>query len=473
MSPLLALALAAAGVAAAAPADPEAAYFAESRERLKALVRLDTSNPPGNEIIAADYLKTELAKDGIASEIFTSSPTRSSLVARLKGSGAMRPIVLMCHTDVVPAAAKDWSQPPFAASEKDGYIYGRGTADIKSMCAVEASLLVWLKRTKTALARDVIFFAEADEETGNRQRHIDWLMKEHAEAVAAEFGVNEGGNTLWSDDGPYEIRIQAAEKEYMDLTLVAHGQAGHASVPRSDNAVTALARAVTRLSMHHFPAQVNAVARGFLETQAKSAKGELKSAIEMALSAKPGPILDMAADRLAGINPEFAAMLRNTVTPTILAAGYKANVIPGEAQATCNARLMPGVRAEDLIAEVKEAIADPSIEVRYDPPTREPVGTMPADTEFYRAVQSAASELAPKARVMPFMAAWTTDSQDLRGRGTIMYGIDPPVTEEDGNRIHGVDERLSAAALDWYARFLREIVLKVAAGPAAASQKAR
>jgi acetylornithine deacetylase/succinyl-diaminopimelate desuccinylase-like protein len=461
MNLLLILALAA--VTQVRAADVDEAYRTESRERLKAMVRLDTSNPPGNEIIVAEYLKKELTAEGIPSEIFTSSPTRSSLVARLKGSGAKKPIVLMCHTDVVPAQAKEWSVPPFEGIEKDGYLYGRGTADIKSMCAVESSLLIWLKRTKTRLSRDVIFFAEADEETGNRERHIDWLMKNHPEALEAEFGVNEGGNTIWSPEGPVEIRVQAAEKEYMDLTLVAHGQAGHASVPRPDNAVAALARAVAKLADFHFPAQVNAVVRDFLAIQEKSAPADVQAVIREVLGAKPGPELDEAVQRLAVLNPEFGAMLRDTVTPTILSAGYKANVIPAEAQATCNARLMPGRKAEDLVAEVNAVIADPTVEVRYDPPTRAPVGTMPTDTEFYRAVQAVAKDLAPKAPVMPFMAAWTTDSQDLRGHGVIMYGIDPPVTEEDGDRIHGIDERLDLAALDWYGKFLREIVLKVAA----------
>ncbi len=467
---LLALLLGAGGASAA---DPNAAYLSETRERLKALIRLDTSNPPGNEILAARYLKKELAKDGITSDIFTSSPTRSSLMARIKGDGSKRPIVLMCHTDVVPAAAKDWSVPPFDAVEKDGYIWGRGAADIKSMCAVEASLLVWLKRTKTPLSRDVIFFAEADEETGNKERHIDWVMREHAGEVAAEFGINEGGDTIWTDQGPSEIRVESAEKEYMDITLVAHGQAGHASVPRPDNAVAKLARAVMRLSEHRFPASINAVARRFLETQAAGAQGEQKAAIVMALESKPGPMLDLAADRLATADPEYAAMLRNTVTPTILNAGYKANVIPGEATAVFNARLLPGVKAEDLISEVREAIADSAIELRYDPPTRRPVGTMPTDNEFFRAVQSAAADMAPRAPVTPFMAAWTTDSQDLRAQGTLMYGVDPPVTDEDGGRIHGVDERLSTAALDWYAQFMRAIVLKVASVTNAPAQNAR
>ncbi len=451
---------------AAVAAGSGESYTEQTRRLLKALVRLDTSNPPGNEILAARYLQSELAKDGIASQIYTSTGTRASLIARLKGDGSRRPIVLMCHTDVVPADRSEWDTDPFEPVEKDGYLYGRGTADIKSMCAVEAAILSRLKRERFRLSRDLIFFAEADEETGNKERHIDWLMKRHGDLFAgAELGINEGGNTVWQGGKPAEIRVQAAEKEYMDLDVIARGQAGHASVPRSDNAVAALARAVTRLVEHRSKAEVNGVVRGFLTRQMETAEPQLKAAIDDVLKATPGPDLDRSADRLFDLNPEFGAMLRDTVTPTILKAGYKSNVIPAEAQATFNARLMPGRSAQDLVAELRSVIDDPNVEIRYDPPTRAPVPPMSTDTPLYAAAVAEARELAPDAPVMPFMAAWTTDSQDLRARGITVYGIDPPLTEEDGERVHGKNERLDLTALDWYARYLRGIVERAAGEP--------
>lgn len=452
--------------------EEDSAFLRETREHLKALVRLDTSNPPGNEILAAEYLKAQLDKEGISSRIYTSTGTRSSLIARLKGSGAKRPLILMCHTDVVPADPREWATGPFTPVEKDGYLYGRGTADIKSMCAAELEILLWLKRSSAALARDVIFFAEADEETGNRDRHIEWLLREHGEELEAEFAINEGGNTVWENGRPLEIRVEAAEKEYMDITLIARGQAGHASVPRADNAVAALSRAVARVSEYRPAAKLEDVARIFLERQALSAPPDLRGAIQQVLAAAPGPDLERAADRLSAVNPEFGAMLRDTVTPTMLSAGYKSNVIPAEAQATLNARLLPGRRPEDLVAELKNTVEDPSVEIRYDPPKRAAVPAMPTDTALYQAAEGAAQELAPEARVMPFMAAWTTDSQDLRARGVITYGIDPPLTEEDGSRVHGANERISLEALDWYARFLRGIVLRLSAqAPAKGSSR--
>jgi acetylornithine deacetylase/succinyl-diaminopimelate desuccinylase-like protein len=368
----------------------------------------------------------------------------------------------MCHTDVVPADRREWFSDPFIPLEKDGYLYGRGTADIKSMCAAELSILLWLKRGRILLARDVIFFAEADEETGNKERHIDWLLKEHGEKLEAEFAINEGGNTLWGNGRPTEIRIQAAEKEYMDIILTARGPAGHASVPRLDNPVAALARAVVRVGDFRPPARLSPVVRAFLKRQAQSAAPPLKEAIQQTLEAAPGPDLDRVAERLASVNPEYGAMLRDTVTPTILKAGYKSNVVPSEASAVFNARLLPGRTPLELVEELKSAIIDPAIEISYDPPTRQPVGPMPIDTALYRAAQEAARELSPEVLVMPFMAAWSTDSQDLRARGVTTYGIDPPLSEEDGEGVHGKNERISLAALDWYAGYLREIVLRVA-----------
>ena len=446
---------------AAAPAyavDRDADLKRETLAHSKALIALDTSNPPGNEIIAARYIEEALKKDGIASELYTSTGTRTSLVARLKGDGSKRPLLLMCHIDVVPADPKGWTVPPFAPLEKDGYLYGRGAADIKSLCAAEMATLAYLKRAATPLARDVIFFAEADEESGASARHIDSLLRDKPELVAAELGVNEGGNSVWKDGQMLEVRVEAAEKEYMDLTLTAKGKAGHSSVPTEDNALARLAGAVTRLAAHRFPVILNPVTKSFLEIQTKLSAPALAAAMKAVLEAPEGPRRDEAGDALARLSPEIGAMLRDTVTPTMLKAGYKSNVIPADATATFNARLLPGRKAADLIADIRRIVDDPKVELTFEPPTRAPVGAMPIDTDLYRAAVASAKGV----RVMPFMAAWTTDSQDLRARGTIMYGIDPPLTNDDLERVHGDDERVPLAALDWYALFLRDVVVKTA-----------
>jgi len=454
MIPLLILLLAAPLHAA----DRDAELKADTLAHTKALIALDTSNPPGNEIIAARYIEGELKKDGIDSELYTSTGTRTSLVARLKGDGSKRPLLLMCHTDVVPADPKGWTVPPFAAVEKDGYLYGRGAMDIKSLCAAQMAVLSYLKRSNIPLARDVIFFAEADEESGATVRHIDSLLRDKPRLVDAELGINEGGVSLWKDGRVVEVHVEAAEKEYMDFTMTAKGKPGHSSVPTADNAIARLARAIARLSAHRFPVRLNPVSQGFLERQAETSPSPVALAIRALLNAPEGRKRDEAGDELAALSPEYGAMLRDTVTPTMLKAGYKSNVIPADASATFNARMLPGRRAASLIADIHRIVDDSNIEFAFEPPTRKPVGPMPIDTPLYRA----AVESAPGVRVMPYMAAWTTDSQDLRARGTIMYGIDAPGTEDDQRRAHGEDERVPLAALDWFALYLRDIVVKTA-----------
>lgn len=454
MIPLLLLLLA----APLRAADRDADLKLETRAHTRALILLDTSNPPGNEIIAARYIEAELNKDGIASELYTSTGTRTSLVARIKGDGSKRPLLLMCHTDVVPADPKGWTVPPFAAVEKDGYLYGRGAMDIKSLCAAQMAVMSYLKRANIPLTRDVIFFAEADEESGASVRHIESLLRDKPRLVDAELGINEGGVTLWKDGKVVEVRVEAAEKEYMDFTMTAKGKPGHSSVPTEDNAIARLARAIARLSAHRFPVRLNPVSQGFLERQAETSPSPIALAIRALLNAPEGRKRDEAGDELAALSPEYGAMLRDTVTPTMLKAGYKSNVIPADASATFNARMLPGRRAANLISDIHRIVDDAKIELAFEPPTRKPVGPMTIDTPLYRA----AVESAPGIRVMPYMAAWTTDSQDIRARGTIMYGIDAPGTEDDQRRAHGEDERVPLAALDWFALYLRDVVVKTA-----------
>jgi acetylornithine deacetylase/succinyl-diaminopimelate desuccinylase-like protein/predicted double-glycine peptidase len=466
MLPLLLIALAAAPAYAGAKSD--AVLLSDARSFLAALVRLDTSNPPGNEIIAAAYLKKQLDAGGIESTIYTSTGTRSSLIARLKGSGAKRPFLLMCHTDVVPADPKDWDTPPFEPTVKNGYLIGRGTADIKSMCAAEAAILLKLKRDRVKLDRDVIFFAEADEESGAADRHIDWLVKEHGAELDAEFGVNEGGDiVLDADHKITELRVQAAEKEYVDVYLDARGSEGHASIPLPDNAVARVAEAAGRLAVWRAHAALNPVARGFLSAQERDAKAPepLRAALRALLAAAPGPALDAAAERVAALDPELGAMTRDTLSPTMLSAGYKSNVIPATASAVFNARLLPGRKPADFVAELQDEVRGTSVTFRLEA-DGPPVPAMPIDTDLFRAIAAAAAAEAPKARVVPFMSAWSTDAQLLRARGTIIYGFDPPLTADDEKGIHGKNERLNLAGFDSYTRMLLSVVLKTAgAGP--------
>ena len=452
---LLALALSA---GAAEPAWEPA--YAELKEHLRGLVRLDTSNPPGNEILAARYLERALAEDGIVSEIFVSTGTRASLVARVKGNGSKRPFLLSCHTDVVPADRARWSVDPFGAVEKDGYVMGRGAADIKGLCAAELMVLKLIKRSGVRLERDVAFFAQADEEVGGSERHLTWLLREHGDALDAEFGVNEGGHTVWRDGKLAAIHLQAAEKQYLDVTLIARGSSGHSSVPRADNPIYAIGRALARLSAWEPPLERHPVALRFLQTTVTPG-GERARLVEKLA----GRGWEKAARALEKLDPEAGALFHDTVSATIVHGGYKENVVPAEARATVNCRLMPGRDPKSFVRDLAAVIREPSIELKFDADALPSIPSMPMDTPLYFAIRDSLRELSPGATVAPFMSAWSTDAQSIRARGTIVYGLDPPMTPEDADRAHGDDERIGIAAMNAYLRLLYSVTLKVAASP--------
>ena len=433
----------------------------EALAHLRALIRIDTSNPPGREIEAAKYLKGALDKEGVASEILAppGAPERASLVARLKGSGRKRPLLLMCHTDVVPADRSRWTADPFGAEIKDGFVYGRGAADVKGMCAAELMVLAMLKRGGVRLARDVIFFAEADEEADGADRPIRWLMKERFDELDAEYGINEGGQALWDGSRISEIDLQCAEKQYLDLKLESRGPEGHSSMPLEASAISSLSRALERLGAWEPPVELTPLASAYLASLPAS-EGEAKAAAEDLR--KGGLSAVQAARRLAAASPELGAMVRDTCSATIVKAGYKDNVIPGRAEAVVNCRLLPGREAGAFVSGVTGVLKEPSVKVSYDPPGLPPVPSMPIDGEFVEAVKAAAGRLAPGAPVRPYMAVWSTDSQELRARGVKMYGLDVPMPGADIAREHGDDERLPVAALGAYVRLLYDVTVRLA-----------
>ncbi len=430
----------------------------EALEHLRALIRLDTSNPPGNELAAARYLKDALDLEAIGSEIYVSTGQRASLIARLRGSGKKKPLLLMCHTDVVPVERERWSVDPFAAVVKDGYVYGRGAGDDKGMCAAELEVLSLLRRANAPLDRDVIFLAEADEESGSGERHIQWLLREHGAELDAEYGLNEGGDTLWDGKRISSIDLQCAEKQFLDLTLRASGPSGHSSVPISDSAANALSRALARLAAWEPRYEVSPLARGYLE----ASLGEAGPAAKSAVPRLAGSDWREAARAIDAESPELGALLRDTCAITMIKAGYKSNVIPAQAEAVVNCRLLPGRDPAAFVSELKAALREPSIQIDYEAPVFGSLPPMPVDNELAAAVRAAAALEAPGAPVRPSLAAWSTDSQELRARGVKMYGLDPPMTDEDGRRSHGDDERLPVDGLAAYVRLLHAVVLKLA-----------
>lgn len=299
----------------------------EAVGHLQQLLRLNTVNPPGNEIIACQYLADVLRQDGIESTILESAPTRANLVARLKGDGRAAPLLLMVHVDVVTVEPARWKHDPFGGEITDGFLYGRGALDTKELAAMELAVMLWLKRNNVPLARDVIFMANADEEAGGTYG-AKWLVENHPDLIRAEYAINEGGGFGSTILGKRIYGIQTGEKGTARFTLRAHGRPGHASVPQRDNAVLKLARGLDKLGSASLPTHVTQTARNYVEGLAKAIGGMSGNALRGVLDPKNSKRAFENFPLDDGMRGLIYAMLHNTATPTKLSAGSKINVIP-------------------------------------------------------------------------------------------------------------------------------------------------
>ena len=420
---------------------------------LRDLIRLDTSNPPGNETRVATYLKQVADREGIPGELIGDDPERLNFIARLHGSGKQRPLLLIAHSDVVPVDTAQWTVPAFTAFEKDGYIYGRGAEDDKSLLAAELAVMVDLKRRNVALDRDIILLSEADEESGSRG--ATWVVANAWPKIDAEFALNEYSYTFVTPSGVPVVQIQTAEKIPTRFKLVAHGTAGHGSLPRDDNPVVHLARALVRLADADQPVQLNATTRAYFEQLAKIP--------DYAWLAPLLPNLERQARTIRAKDPELDAMLHFTMSPSMLSAGFKINVIPNVAEAQVDGRRLPGESHDEIFARLAKIVDDPAITI--EPPERaEQPSTEPSSltTPLYLAMESVFKAAIPHAVVVPYLTRVTTDGAYLRARGMAVYGV--PIFRKDGElRLHGNDERMSLENLGTGTNLLERIVLKVAA----------
>ena len=435
---------------------------AEGLEHLKAMVRLDTSNPPGNESRVTAYLAEQLRKGGLEPMLFESEAGRGSLLVRYRGSGGGKPLLIMSHIDVVPVEKSLWSVPPFDAVVQNGFLYGRGTLDDKGMAAAELETMLLLARHKPKLARDVVFLAEADEEAGGTYG-MDYLLEKHPELFDAELVLNEGGLVAWDQQAKIQyVAVQTTEKVYQDFTILAHGTAGHSSIPTGDNPVVRLIQALDLLGKITFPVSLNDTTRGFFKGLAAVLPGEMG-----ACAAKlEDPSMGDRCATLLSRNPNFNAMLHTTCTPTMLEAGYKENVIPATARANLNCRILPGADMVAFTEMLRAKIQDPKVDVT---PAREftpPTPASPLSTPLYDSIQKVAHSMSPGVPVVPFMSPGGTDSQVLRQRGMVAYGLMPfPILEEDLRTMHANDERISLKSYTWGQEMLTRIVLETAKQP--------
>jgi acetylornithine deacetylase/succinyl-diaminopimelate desuccinylase-like protein len=442
------------------PAPDFAAARDEVVKILTGFVRVDTSNPPGNETKGAEYLKAILDREGIVSEIFEKEPGRGNIVARLKGNGRKRPILLMGHIDVVGVEREKWSVEPFAAVIKDGYIYGRGSSDDKGMASACLEVFLLLHRLKAPLDRDVIFLAEAGEE-GTSGVGIDFMVDQHWDKIECEYALNEGGMIYAADGKVKYVGVATTEKVPRGFRLVARGTSGHGSVPRPDNAITHLAAAVAKVGNWQAPMRLNETTRAFFARLAKISPVDdafLYTHLEDPANS------EMIQEKIRAQYVTYNSMLRTSIVPTIIKGGFRSNVIPGDAEATLDVRAVPDEDINALAVSLRKLINDPAVEV-VPPPTPGRPATPPSKlgTDMFRALEGAQAKLFPGVVTLPMMLTGATDSAQLRARGVQAYGLGSVAGDRERASVHGNDERISIEGLGKFVEFIYWAVVDVAA----------
>lgn len=441
-------------------ADDNRSLSDRTRQYLTDLIRLDTSNPPGNETRVAEYLKQVADSYGIPAELLGSDPRRMNFVARLKGSGKSRPLLLMAHSDVVPADRSQWTADPFSAENRAGIVYGRGTVDDKSLLAAELAVMIEIKRRNVKLDRDLILMSEADEESGSTG--IQWMLQHAPAKMDAEFALNEGGAQMETKDGMRVFQIQTAEKVPARILMTAKGTAGHGSLPRVDNPVLHLSRALVRLSDAEQPVRLNVTTRRYLRDISKLADyGWLAPILPRLENPLTAPA---AANQIRAKDPEIDAMLHTTLTATILRAGTNINVIPNVAEAQLDVRRIPGDTREEVLARFRQVVNDSAVELSYAPGQQmSATEPSPVMNPLYKAMERAIGNLyARDTMVVPFMSRGATDSSFLRARGMPVYGLPIFLREPGESRAHANDERIAQKTVEDGVELLWQMVLETA-----------
>ena len=434
----------------------------EALNHLSELIRINTVNPPGNETDAAVYVEEVLATEGIESELLALDPERANLVARIEGNGSKRPLLLMGHTDVVGVQADRWTEPPFSGLRKDGWVYGRGTLDDKDNVAAGIMVMLLLKRFGVELDRDVIFVAESGEE-GTPEVGINFLVDKHWEKIAAEYCIAEGGEATIEDGTVSVVGIQTTEKMPRRVTLVARGTPGHGSRPITDNAVAILARAVAKADAWTTEVRLNETTRAYFERMAETADPD--DAFRYRNIENPEHS-DEIQQHFIETYPYHYSILRTSVVPTVIDAGFRRNVIPSEASAILDIRMLPDEDVDGFYAKLAAAIDDPRVEIVPEKIYRPAAPPSNIDNEMFRTMERVAIEMFPDATVMPIMATGATDMAQVRAKGVQAYGIAPArsVAEKtSGHGAHGDNERVAEDAFVDMVRYLWRVVIEIAA----------
>jgi len=432
----------------------------EAQQWLVDLVKINTTNPPGNEDAAAKYIASVLAKEGIQAELLPTVAGRSAVVARLRSTIVPDPskaLLLVAHMDTVGVDRAKWSVDPYGGIIKDGYLYGRGSLDDKSMVAANLAAFIALKRANRNLNRDIIFLATADEEQfGDASLKI--LITKYWDKFAAGFALNEGGMLMVKNNKVQYVGIQASEKVAMNVNVIATGKGGHASTPTKENPVLHLAAALEKIGNYNAPVHLTSIVRRYFEGLAAIEEDEVAKWLRVVDTPDRG---EHAQRFLSDADPMWNSMMRDTVAPTMLQAGVRANVIPSEARAVLNIRLIPGDSSEALLSELRKAVNDPQVKLEPQPDGGLAAPNSSIETDFYNLITKVSAQEFGGAPVLPFMSTGATDSSQLRLHNVQAYGLRPfPLTQDDSRRVHGDDERMPLAAfakgIDFETRIVAE-----------------
>lgn len=431
---------------------------------LSDLLRIDTTNPPGNETEAAKYLAKNLEKEGFKCELFESAPGRGNVITRLRGTGSKPSLLLLSHLDVVAANPKEWSVDPFSGLVKDGFVWGRGALDMKSMTAMETVVLKLLKRNRVKLKGDVVLAATADEEKGGEEG-VGWLVRNYPEKIRADYVINEGGGLAIPVAGKNIYTIQTVEKGIYWFKVKAKGKPGHGSVPgAADNAILRMIKVVDILGNYRAKINIVPTVKQFLTEVAKE-NPMIQQAVTMILQNpdKSDQIVDMLSHIDKPLAEEIRAKLRMTIAPTVIHGGVKENIIPSECEAIFDCRILPGQTPTDAMNIVKDLLKDVEMEkLDFETIQANEPSESTANTPLYELIVNTLKEFEPDCAVAPILLTGGTDSRFFRRMGSICYGFQPLRADmpygEMLKTVHGIDERISTANLVFGTSVLYNIV---------------
>jgi len=435
----------------------------EIMQQFQAVLRFDTRNPPGNEHIVAEYLKAVFDQAGIPAQIYALDANRSNVVARLKGNGKKRPLLIMGHSDVVTVDEAKWKFPPFSATRDEGWVYARGTMDDKDNLTGGLMTMLLLKRMNVPLDRDVIFLAEAGEE-GNSNFGIQYMVKEHFPEIEAEYCLAEGGGVTRIGGEAKFAQVETLEKIPRGIELVAHGISGHGSIPLKSNAIVHLSGAVAKVGQWRPEVRFNETTGTYFRRLAAISPPDVAKYYRDVLSTDP-KLRAAADDWLFENEPLHSSMLRTSVSPNIFTGGYRSNVIPSEAKATLDVRMLPDEDPAKFLELVKRVVDDPAVEVRFGAQNTRPSGVEARlDSEAFKILEAATTRIY-KTVTLPTMITGATDMAQLRAKGVQCFGIGPATDMEDvakGFAMHSDQERLLESELYRFVRYNYEVVVDLA-----------